>query len=124
MVFTRSCACHSVAVFLGLMLGKGYHDLWQCLREWCYEAADQRGVNRQALDETNCFAPLPCWVPHLWPITQVTLALDVTSMGDRFVVLTIQCRVRGLRHSGRLESAARAGKTCLAARVAACAASA
>lgn len=95
MVYTRSCACHTVAVFLGLALGKGYHALRQCLREWCYEADAKCGLNRQALDVTGCFAPLLGWVLRHWSGTRLALALDATTLGDRFVVLTISVLYRG-----------------------------
>ncbi len=38
---------------------------------------------------TVCFAPLRAWVLRLWEGSQVTLALDATSLGARFVVLTL-----------------------------------
>ncbi len=65
MVYTQSCACHTIAVFLALVSGQGYHALRQRLREWCYEADQKRGLNRQALDVTVCFAPLLAWVLRL-----------------------------------------------------------
>jgi len=95
MVLTQSCACHTIAVFLGLCSGEGYHALRQRLREWCYDASDKRGLNRQAVDVTVCFAPLLAWVMRLWAGSQVTLALDATSLGERFVVLTISVVYRG-----------------------------
>ncbi len=95
MVLTQSCACHTIAVFLGLLSGEGYHALRQRLREWCYDASDKRGLNRQAVDVTVCFAPLLAWVMRLWQGSQVTLALDATSLGDRFAVLTISVVYRG-----------------------------
>ena len=66
MVLTQSCACHTIAVFLGLLSGEGYHALRQRLREWCYDASDKRGLNRQAVDVTVCAAPLLAWVLRLW----------------------------------------------------------
>lgn len=95
MVQTRSCACPTVAVFLGLLLGKGYHALRQCLREWCYDAEDKCGLNRQAVVVTTCFAPLLGWVLRHWSGTRLALALDATTLGDRFVVLTISVVYRG-----------------------------
>ena len=83
------------AVFLGLCSGEGYHALRQRLREWCYDASDKRGLNRQAVDVTVCFAPLLAWVMRLWAGSQVTLTLDATSLGERFVVLTISVVYRG-----------------------------
>lgn len=95
MVLTQSCACHTIAVFLGMLSGEGYHALRQRLREWCYDASDKRGLNRQAVDVTVCFAPLLAWVLRLWEGAQVTLALDATRLGERFVVLTISVVYRG-----------------------------
>jgi len=89
MVLTQSCACHTIAVFLGLCAGEGYHALRQRLRAWCDDASDKRGLKRQAVDVTVCCAPLLAWVMRLWAGSQVTLALDATSVGERFVVLTI-----------------------------------
>ncbi len=94
-VFTRSCACPTVAVFLGLVLGKGYHALRQCLREWCYDAADKRGAKRRDVAVSTCFAPLLSWVLRLWQGQQLALALDATTLGERFVVLTVSVVYRG-----------------------------
>ena len=44
MVLTQSCACHTIAVFLGLCSGEGYHALRQRLREWCDDASDFPGA--------------------------------------------------------------------------------
>jgi hypothetical protein len=95
MVHTRSCACPTIAAFLGLLLGKGYHALRQCLREWCYDAEDKCGLNRQAVTVPICFAPLLGWVLRHWSGKRLALALDATTLGDRFVVLTISVVYRG-----------------------------
>lgn len=47
MVYTQSCACHTVALFLGLVSGQGYHAVRQRLGEWCYEAEQKRGLDRR-----------------------------------------------------------------------------
>lgn len=95
MAYTRSCACHTVAVFLGLLLGRGYHATRQCLREWCYDAEDKRGLGRRAVEVTSCFAPLLGWVLRRWSGTRLALALDATTLGSRFVVLTVSVVYRG-----------------------------
>lgn len=95
MVLTQRCACHTVAVFLGLVLGKGYHAMRQCLREWCYDAEDKCGLDRRQVEVTTCFAPLLGWVLRHWSGTRLALALDATSLGDRFVVLTVSVVFRG-----------------------------
>lgn len=45
----------------------------------------------QALDVTTCFAPLLRWVLTWWPATdrRLVLALDATTLGQRFTVLAI-----------------------------------
>ena len=83
MAYTRSCACHTVALFLGLLLGRGYHAGYplageQCLREWCYDAEDKCGLGRRAVEVTACFAPLLGWVLRRWSGTRLALALDDT----------------------------------------------
>jgi hypothetical protein len=44
---------------------------------------------------TTCFAPLLGWVLSWWQGTQVALALDASSLGDRFVVLALSVVYRG-----------------------------
>jgi hypothetical protein len=87
------------------------------LREWCYDAGEKKGMQRQELDVSACFAPLLAWVLQWWSPTQdkrLLLALDETPLGDRFHVLTIsvlyrQCaipvawQVRGSRERGAWE---------------------
>jgi hypothetical protein len=89
----------------------------QSLREWCYDAGEKKGMQRQELDVSACFAPLLAWVLQWWSPTQdkrLLLALDETPLGDRFHVLTIsvlyrQCaipvawQVRGSRERGAWE---------------------
>src|SRR5918911_2272447 len=69
------------------------------LREWCYEASakagSKRGIKRQALEVTTCFVPLLRWIVRLWSGTALALALDATTLGDRFTILTISVVYRG-----------------------------
>jgi hypothetical protein len=44
---------------------------------------------------TTCFVPLLSWILALWTGTFVALAVDATSLGDRFVVLTVSVVYRG-----------------------------
>ena len=70
------------------------------LREWCYEveakAGSKRGGKRQALDITTCFVPLLRWILRLWRGTCLALAIDATSLGDRFTVLTVSVVYHGM----------------------------
>jgi hypothetical protein len=61
MVLAKSCETTSVAALLADLLGKSYESVRQRLREWCYDGADKKGLHRQALDVTLCFAPLLRW---------------------------------------------------------------
>src|SRR5918912_1512287 len=85
---TRSCGRRTVAVFLALLLQQRAGTVEQRLREWCYAAADKRGTQRQTLEVTTCFVPLLRWIVRLWTGTALALAIDATTLSDRFVVLT------------------------------------
>jgi len=92
---TRTCGRRTVAQFLALLLGQKDTTVEQRLREWCYAAKNKRGQKRQELDVTTCFAPLLGWVVSLWTATTIALAIDATSLGERFVVLTVSVVYRG-----------------------------
>lgn len=97
MVLAKSCGITSVAAVLADLLGCSFSTLRQCLREWCYDAADKRGKQRQEVDVTLCFAPLLGWVLSWWPASESRLALgiDATTLSDRFTVLAISVLYRG-----------------------------
>ena len=97
MVLARSCGITSVAVVLAPLLGAKENTVRQRLREWCYDAADKRGPKRQDLDVPTCFAPLLRWVVAGWPVCEkrLVLAMDATTLGQRFTVLTISVVYRG-----------------------------
>jgi len=92
---TKSCGRRTVAALLALLLKKNEDALEQRLQEWCCDAKHKSGKKRQALDVTTCFVPLLCWVVALWTSTAIALAIDATSLGDRFVVLTVSVVYRG-----------------------------
>ena len=43
----------------------------------------------------RCFAPLLAWVVRWWAGTQLALAVDATTVGQRFVVLVVSVVYRG-----------------------------
>src|SRR2546429_6599863 len=67
----------------------------QQLREWYYDTPRKRGPKRQALHVETCFAPLLGWVVSWWQGTQLALAIDATTLGERFVVLAVSVVYRG-----------------------------
>jgi hypothetical protein len=95
MVLARSCALTAVSTFLAEGLQQKENTVRQRLREWCYEANAKRGARRQAIRVETCFAPLLGWVLRWWTGTQIAMALDATTLGDRFVVLAISVLYRG-----------------------------
>jgi len=99
MMVTQSCGLTTVAVFLARLLGRTYGAQRQQWREWCYDAADKRGQKRQEVDVQACFAPLLRWVLAAWPRGEkrlaLALALDATTLGQRFTVLAISVVYRG-----------------------------
>ena len=61
----------------------------QQLREWYYDVPRKRGTQRQSLRVETCFTPLLVWVESWWQGTQLALAIDATTLGQRFVVLAV-----------------------------------
>jgi hypothetical protein len=92
---TRSCGRLTVATFLALLMGQKVATVEQRLYEWCCDTSYKAGAKRQPLDVTTCFAPLLRWIVTLWTGTHLALALDATSLGARFVVLTLSVVYRG-----------------------------
>lgn len=88
MLLARSCSLTAVAAQLADLLGQKFDTVKQRLREWYCEAQAKAGRHRRQLDVRTCFAPLLRWVLADWPGTQLALALDATTLGQRFVTLT------------------------------------
>jgi hypothetical protein len=95
MIFARSCAISAVAAFLAVGLDQQVNTVRQRLREFCWEADAKAGAKRQEIVVETCFVPLLRWILGRWHGTQVALALDATTLGDRFVVLAISVVYRG-----------------------------
>ena len=97
MVLAHSCGLSQVSVVLAMILGQPETTLRQRLREWYYPAHDKAGKHRRQLVVESCFAPLLGWVLAWWPdeSRELALALDATTLGQRFTVLCISVLVRG-----------------------------
>jgi hypothetical protein len=95
MVVARSCALSAVSTLLAQWLDRKPNTVRQQLREFCYEAAAKRGEHRQEVVVETCFAPLLQWVLSWWEGHQLALALDATTLGQRFVVLALSVLYRG-----------------------------
>jgi hypothetical protein len=95
MVLARSCALTAVSLFLAQGLNRKANTVRQQLREFCYEASAKRGGSRQEVQVEMCFAPLLAWVLRWWEGRQLALAIDATTLGQRFVVLVVSVVYRG-----------------------------
>src|SRR2546430_6834128 len=95
MVLARSCALSAISTFLARGLERKANTVRQPLREFCYEAGAKRGRPRQELPVESCFAPLLGWVLSGWEGHPLALALDATTLGQRFVVLALSVLYRG-----------------------------
>ncbi|HEV8639333.1 MAG TPA: transposase [Chloroflexota bacterium] len=99
LVLARSCALTAVSLFWATALAQSEPTARQRLREWCYAADDKagakRGIKRREVPVTDCFVPLLGWVLSWWEGDQLALALDATTLGERFVVLAVSVVYRG-----------------------------
>jgi hypothetical protein len=95
MVLARSCALTAVSQMLAKGMQRKEQTVRQQLREWDDDARRKRGPKRQELCVETCFAPLLGWVVSWWQGTQLALAIDATSLGQRLVVLAVSVVYRG-----------------------------
>ena len=95
MVLARSCALSAVSGLLAQWLDRKANTMRQQLREFCYEAPAKRGAGRQEVVVETCFTPLLAWVLSWWEGHQLAVALDATTLGQRFVVLALSVLYRG-----------------------------
>jgi Transposase DDE domain len=95
MFLAQKCGLNSIVAALVPLLGVGFLTLRSRLQEFYQPATAKSGTRRAALDVTTCFAPLLAWILKGWPSTRLALALDATSLGDHFTVLSISVVYRG-----------------------------
>jgi hypothetical protein len=85
----------------GLCVGLLRKTIREQLRDWYRDARDKsgakRGRKRRSLEVTLCFAPLLGWVVAWTASTchQLALAMDASTLGQRFTILSISVVVRG-----------------------------
>lgn len=95
MVFARPCAVSAVAGVLAVALDQSVNTVRQRLREFAWDAEAKAGEKRREIEIETCFVPLLRWILSRWHGTQLALALDATTLGDRFVVLALSVVYRG-----------------------------
>jgi Transposase DDE domain len=94
MVLAGRCGLSCVALALAQWLGQKFDAVRERLRDWYCSASDKRGHKRRELDVEGCFGPLLAWVLRNWDSSDLAIALDATTLGERFVVLAISVMYR------------------------------
>lgn len=100
-MLAQSCGLSSVAVLLAYLLDRSERAVREQLRDFYRDAARKSGVKRghkrRSLEVCSCFAPLVRWVLALHPddCRHLALAMDASTLGQRFTLLTICVRIRG-----------------------------
>jgi len=92
-----SCGISSIACLWARRLGQKENTVRQRLRESLYDREDKRGQQRREVEVARCFGPLLAWVLRHWDRREkrLALALDATTLGQRFTVLAISVLVCG-----------------------------
>src|SRR5215510_1867589 len=116
-VLAQSCGLTTVATFLAYLLGKGEATVREQLRDWyrdgTHKSGAKRGDKRRTLEVSTCFAPLLRWVVAWSDPTcrHLALAMDASTLGQRFTLLSISVVVRGcaIPVAWRIVEATRAG---------------
>src|SRR2546429_7944860 len=80
-----------ISALLAQIMNQKEGTVFQRLREWYLDAKHKSGDHRRELDVTSCFGPLFRWIIRLWAGSErrIALALDATTLGDRWTVLAI-----------------------------------
>lgn len=94
-VCARICTLSAVSQMLAGHLRVSRNTLRQRLRECLYDAEHKRGRHRRTLDVSVCFPFLFRWVLSLWKADEIILAMDASTLADRFTVLAISVVYRG-----------------------------
>jgi hypothetical protein len=95
MIIARSCSLTAVAWAWVPILKEKFNTIRERLRDLYREAPAKAGKQRQALDLSTCWAPWLNWVLKGWHSQQLAVALDATTLGQRFVVLAVSVLYRG-----------------------------
>lgn len=99
MVMTQSSSLTRVSTLIARVNQEKENTARQRLKEWYKEgeAKAKQGNKRVSLEVAKCFSPLLKWVLDLLPedTQELPIALDATSNGQNFTVLSINVLYRG-----------------------------
>ena len=99
MVMTQSSSVTRVSHLIAKINQEQDNTVRQRLKEWYKEgkAKSKKGNKRVSLEVKDCFASLLQWIVDLLPqnTKELPMALDATSIGQNFTVLSINVLYRG-----------------------------
>lgn len=95
MIIARSCSLTAIATQWVPILGQKFFTVRERLRDLYREGPAKAGTQRCTLDLGTCWVPWLKWVLEAWSLPQCAVALDATTLGNRFVVLAISVLYRG-----------------------------
>jgi len=93
--FTQSCSLSAVADSLATLFGFSFGTMRERLRDMYREKEAKSGKKRAQIDVEECWAPWLTWILKGWSKKQLAIAIDATTLGDRFVVLAVSVVYRG-----------------------------
>src|SRR5262245_35675233 len=93
-VLAQCALLNRVVLRLALALGSSFNTLRQRLRKLYRPQVDANG-NDRSWDYTLCFGPLLRWATAGFTDHRLALAIDPTTLGDRFTLLTVSVVFRG-----------------------------
>jgi hypothetical protein len=88
-------ACVNAVQTRWVLLGATWDTMRDALREWLLDGAAKAAPCQTQVEIDRCFAPLLGWVLRWWQGSDLPLAIDATSHGDRVVALVISVLYRG-----------------------------
>jgi hypothetical protein len=96
-VLAHSCGLTRVSQQMAALTQHKAGNVRQRLREWYWEKGAKAGKARQELAVSACFVPLLKWVLSWWGAQEcrLALAMDASSLGMTFVVLSLSVVYRG-----------------------------
>jgi len=75
-------------------IGQSYNTVNQRAKELYKDASHKSGRHRATLCVEDCFADLLRWILRAWKGRVILLALDATTIGDRFTLLCVSVLFR------------------------------
>lgn len=95
MILAESSGMCRVAFCLSRWLDQKYQTVRERLRDFYCGKQDKSGHNRRELNVEACFPGLLAWVLRRWRGSELAIAIDATTLGQRFTVLAISVVVAG-----------------------------